>query len=74
VLRVRAAGKKDRIVTIAGVNLAYDSLRVGIGQSVGLQAVKAIGKIEATASTVEKNVTAQVVLDSSRKAQGFGEV
>jgi hypothetical protein len=56
VLRVRAAGKEKRVVTVAGMNLTLDSLGVGIGQSVGFQAVKAIGKIEATASTVEKNV------------------
>jgi hypothetical protein len=56
VLRVRAAGKEKCVVTVAGMNPTLDSLGVGIGQSVGFQAVKAIGKIEATVSTVEKNI------------------
>jgi hypothetical protein len=46
VLRVRAAGKKKCVVTIAGVNLTFDIFGVGMRRSVGLQAVKAVAEMK----------------------------
>jgi hypothetical protein len=45
VLRVGAAGEQDRIVTIAGVNVAFDFLHLGMRRSMRVRAVKAVGEM-----------------------------
>jgi hypothetical protein len=72
VARIGAAGEQDRIVTIAGVNVAFDFLHLGMRRSLRVQTVKAVGEMKG-AVLVAENVAGRELRAVAHRLCVFGD-